>query len=138
MMGIAVAFLFRIQLIPLLASLQLEKEGVPSSFDTIHCILLLLISGFVIATILASQCHTALSLVYAGDWIGRAWVLSAGFHCWFRNGLQFIGGEAAGYAAALHILVSRKNTGDRPTSSDTGPCSFVAVTVSNQGFIPVR
>ncbi|KAK3222866.1 hypothetical protein Dsin_009891 [Dipteronia sinensis] len=37
---------------------------------------------------------------YLGDWNGRGWALMAGLLCGFGNGLQFMGGQAAGYAAA--------------------------------------
>ncbi|KAJ4838379.1 Uroporphyrinogen-III synthase [Turnera subulata] len=37
---------------------------------------------------------------YLNDWNGRGWALLAGFLCGFGNGLQFMGGQAAGYAAA--------------------------------------
>ncbi|GAA0174574.1 hypothetical protein Leryth_002204 [Lithospermum erythrorhizon] len=37
---------------------------------------------------------------YLGDWNGRSWALLAGILCGFGNGLQFMGGQAAGYAAA--------------------------------------
>ncbi|KAJ4831765.1 hypothetical protein Tsubulata_037712, partial [Turnera subulata] len=37
---------------------------------------------------------------YLKDWNGRGWALLAGFLCGFGNGLQFMGGQAAGYAAA--------------------------------------
>uniref|UniRef100_A0A0E0JAR2 Uncharacterized protein n=1 Tax=Oryza nivara TaxID=4536 RepID=A0A0E0JAR2_ORYNI len=37
---------------------------------------------------------------YAGDWNGRHWALLAGLLCGFGNGFQFMGGQAAGYAAA--------------------------------------
>lgn len=37
---------------------------------------------------------------YLNDWDGRGWALLAGFLCGFGNGLQFMGGQAAGYAAA--------------------------------------
>lgn len=37
---------------------------------------------------------------YLGDWNGRGWAFLAGFLCGFGNGLQFMGGQAAGYAAA--------------------------------------
>ncbi|XP_063943943.1 ureide permease 2 isoform X2 [Daucus carota subsp. sativus] len=37
---------------------------------------------------------------YLTDWDGRGWALLAGFLCGFGNGLQFMGGQAAGYAAA--------------------------------------
>ncbi|KAK4477576.1 hypothetical protein RD792_016811 [Penstemon davidsonii] len=47
---------------------------------------------------------------YLNDWNGRNWALLAGVMCGLGNGLQFMGGQAAGYAAAdcvqalLHIL----------------------------------
>ncbi|XP_043706366.1 ureide permease 1-like isoform X1 [Telopea speciosissima] len=37
---------------------------------------------------------------YLNDWNGRQWALLAGLLCGFGNGLQFMGGQAAGYAAA--------------------------------------
>ncbi|KAF7827977.1 ureide permease 1-like [Senna tora] len=37
---------------------------------------------------------------YLGDWNGRGWAFLAGLLCGFGNGLQFMGGQAAGYAAA--------------------------------------
>nr|VDC91534.1 unnamed protein product [Brassica rapa] len=37
---------------------------------------------------------------YLNDWNGRGWSFLAGFLCGFGNGLQFMGGQAAGYAAA--------------------------------------
>lgn len=37
---------------------------------------------------------------YLKDWRGRQWALLAGFLCGFGNGFQFMGGQAAGYAAA--------------------------------------
>ncbi|XP_062111462.1 ureide permease 1-like isoform X3 [Humulus lupulus] len=37
---------------------------------------------------------------YINDWNGRGWALMAGLLCGFGNGLQFMGGQAAGYAAA--------------------------------------
>ncbi|KAI3817322.1 hypothetical protein L1987_11111 [Smallanthus sonchifolius] len=36
---------------------------------------------------------------YLNDWDGRGWAFLAGFLCGFGNGLQFMGGQAAGYAA---------------------------------------
>ncbi|KAJ8760488.1 hypothetical protein K2173_015155 [Erythroxylum novogranatense] len=37
---------------------------------------------------------------YLKDWKGRGWAFLAGLLCGFGNGLQFMGGQAAGYAAA--------------------------------------
>lgn len=43
---------------------------------------------------------------YVKDWDGRGWALLAGLLCGFGNGLQFMGGQAAGYAAADAVQVS--------------------------------
>ncbi|XP_047048129.1 ureide permease 1-like [Lolium rigidum] len=37
---------------------------------------------------------------YLNDWDGRQWALLAGLLCGLGNGFQFMGGQAAGYAAA--------------------------------------
>ncbi|RDX75572.1 putative ureide permease A3, partial [Mucuna pruriens] len=37
---------------------------------------------------------------YLADYDGRVWAMLAGLLCGFGNGLQFMGGQAAGYAAA--------------------------------------
>ncbi|KAK3139855.1 hypothetical protein QOZ80_5AG0391580 [Eleusine coracana subsp. coracana] len=42
---------------------------------------------------------------YARDWNGRHWPLLAGLLCGFGNGFQFMGGQAAGYAAADAVPV---------------------------------
>lgn len=42
---------------------------------------------------------------YLRDWNGRGWALLAGLLCGFGNGLQFMGGQAAGYAAADAVQV---------------------------------
>jgi len=42
---------------------------------------------------------------YLRDWNGRGWAFLAGFLCGFGNGLQFMGGQAAGYAAADAVQV---------------------------------
>ncbi|CAN1314107.1 Ureide permease 2 [Linum perenne] len=42
---------------------------------------------------------------YFNDWNGRGWALLAGLLCGFGNGLQFMGGQAAGYAAADAVQV---------------------------------
>ncbi|CAH1431480.1 unnamed protein product [Lactuca virosa] len=65
-------------------------------------------SCFVIAIILniTFLYHPAFNLpkssikAYLNDWEGRGWAFLAGFLCGFGNGLQFMGGQAAGYAAA--------------------------------------
>ncbi|CAL0318198.1 unnamed protein product [Lupinus luteus] len=66
------------------------------------------VSCFVIAIILniTFLYHPILNLpksslkAYLRDWDGRGWALLAGLLCGFGNGLQFMGGQAAGYAAA--------------------------------------
>lgn len=42
---------------------------------------------------------------YIYDWNGRGWSFLAGLLCGFGNGLQFMGGQAAGYAAADAVQV---------------------------------
>ncbi|KAL4320170.1 hypothetical protein GQ457_18G024560 [Hibiscus cannabinus] len=66
------------------------------------------VSCFVIALVLniSFLYHPALGVpkssfkAYLNDWNGRWWAFLAGFLCGFGNGLQFMGGQAAGYAAA--------------------------------------
>ncbi|KAK7348780.1 hypothetical protein VNO80_23452 [Phaseolus coccineus] len=66
------------------------------------------VSCFVIAIILniTFLYHPVLNLpksslkAYLRDWNGRGWAFLAGLLCGFGNGLQFMGGQAAGYAAA--------------------------------------
>ncbi|KAG5062838.1 hypothetical protein JHK85_004021 [Glycine max] len=66
------------------------------------------VSCFVIAIILniTFLYHPVLNLpksslkAYLSDWDGRGWAFLAGLLCGFGNGLQFMGGQAAGYAAA--------------------------------------
>jgi uncharacterized membrane protein YedE/YeeE len=72
------------------------------------------VSCFVVAIILniTFLYHPVLNLpkssfkAYLGDWNGRGWALLAGLLCGFGNGLQFMGGQAAGYAAADAVQVS--------------------------------
>lgn len=72
------------------------------------------ISCFVVAIILNIYFlyHPVLGLPrssftsYLKDWNGRQWALLAGFLCGFGNGFQFMGGQAAGYAAADAVQVS--------------------------------
>ena len=46
---------------------------------------------------------------YLSDWDGRGWASLAGLLCGFGNGLQFMGGQAAGYAAADAVQVNLPN-----------------------------
>ena len=43
---------------------------------------------------------------YLNDWNGRRWAFLAGFLCGLGNGLQFMGGQAAGYVAVDAVQVS--------------------------------
>ncbi len=43
--------------------------------------------------------------MYINDWRGRHWALLAGLLCGLGNGFQFMGGQAAGYAAADAVQV---------------------------------
>ncbi|KAL9246328.1 hypothetical protein vseg_019875 [Gypsophila vaccaria] len=66
------------------------------------------VSAFVVALVLNINFlyHPIMGLpkssfrAYLTDWNGRGWALLAGLICGFGNGLQFMGGQAAGYAAA--------------------------------------
>lgn len=44
---------------------------------------------------------------YLEDWEGRQWALLAGLLSGFGNGFQFMGGQAAGYAAADAVQVTK-------------------------------
>ncbi|MED6139864.1 Uroporphyrinogen-III synthase, variant 2 [Stylosanthes scabra] len=83
------------------------KEGVPH-LTVYTAFFYFSVSCFVIAIILnvIFLYHPVLNLpksslmAYFRDWDGRGWALLAGLLCGFGNGLQFMGGQAAGYAAA--------------------------------------
>ncbi|WOH12552.1 hypothetical protein DCAR_0832057 [Daucus carota subsp. sativus] len=83
------------------------KEGVPH-LSVYTAFFWFSVSCFVIAVILnvSFLYHPVLNLPrssfkdYLSDWNGRQWALLAGLLCGFGNGLQFMGGQAAGYAAA--------------------------------------
>lgn len=83
------------------------KEGVPH-LDVYTAFFYFSISCFVLAVILnvVFLYRPILNLpkttfkAYLNDWNGRGWALLAGLLCGFGNGLQFMGGQAAGYAAA--------------------------------------
>ncbi|KAK3421834.1 ureide permease 1 isoform X2 [Eucalyptus grandis] len=83
------------------------KEGVPH-LTVYTAFFYFSISCFIVAAVLnvSFLYHPILNLprssfkAYSSDWNGRGWALLAGLLCGFGNGLQFMGGEAAGYAAA--------------------------------------
>ncbi|XP_022726277.1 ureide permease 1-like isoform X3 [Durio zibethinus] len=83
------------------------KEGVPK-LVVYTAFFYFSLSCFVIALILniSFLYHPALGVpkssfkAYLKDWNGRGWAFLAGLLCGFGNGLQFMGGQAAGYAAA--------------------------------------
>ncbi|CDY33101.1 BnaC09g21970D [Brassica napus] len=83
------------------------KHGVPK-LSVYTAFFYFSISAFVIALILNIRFlyWPVLGLprssfkAYLNDWNGRGWSFLAGFLCGFGNGLQFMGGQAAGYAAA--------------------------------------
>lgn len=89
------------------------KEGVPH-LSVYTAFFYFSVSCFVIAIILniTFLYHPVLNLprsslkAYLRDWDGRGWALLAGILCGFGNGLQFMGGQAAGYAAADAVQVS--------------------------------
>uniref|UniRef100_A0A5B7A5V4 Putative Ureide permease 2 isoform 3 n=1 Tax=Davidia involucrata TaxID=16924 RepID=A0A5B7A5V4_DAVIN len=83
------------------------KDGVPH-LSVYTAFFYFSVACFVIAVILniSFLYHPVLNLprsslrAYLKDWNGRGWAFLAGFLCGFGNGLQFMGGQAAGYAAA--------------------------------------
>ncbi|KAK7274954.1 hypothetical protein RIF29_16056 [Crotalaria pallida] len=83
------------------------KKGVPH-LNVYTTFFYFSVSCFVVAIILniTFLYHPVLNLpksslkAYLRDWDGRGWALLAGLLCGFGNGLQFMGGQAAGYAAA--------------------------------------
>ncbi|KAI8528577.1 hypothetical protein RHMOL_Rhmol12G0158900 [Rhododendron molle] len=83
------------------------KDGVPH-LTVYTAFFYFSVSCFVLAVILniIFLYHPVLNLpkssirAYLTDWNGRGWAFLAGLVCGFGNGLQFMGGEAAGYAAA--------------------------------------
>ncbi|KAM7487501.1 hypothetical protein LguiB_024985 [Lonicera macranthoides] len=83
------------------------KDGVPH-LSVYTAFFYFSVSCFVLAIILnvTFLYHPVLNLprsslrAYLRDWNGRGWALLAGLLCGFGNGLQFMGGQAAGYAAA--------------------------------------
>ncbi|XP_075657543.1 ureide permease 1-like isoform X3 [Castanea sativa] len=89
------------------------KEGV-SHLSVYTAFFYFSVSCFVIGIVLniIFLYHPILNLpksslkAYLSDWNGRGWAFLAGFLCGFGNGLQFMGGEAAGYAAADSVQVS--------------------------------
>lgn len=89
------------------------KDGVPN-LTVYTAFFYFSVSCFVLAVILniILLYHPVLNLprssirAYLTDWNGRGWAFLAGLICGFGNGLQFMGGEAAGYAAADAVQVS--------------------------------
>ncbi|XP_057481094.1 ureide permease 1-like isoform X2 [Actinidia eriantha] len=83
------------------------KDGVPH-LSVYTAFFYFSVSCFVIAIVLniSFLYHPVLNLprssvrAYLTDWNGRGWAFLAGLLCGFGNGLQFMGGQAAGYAAA--------------------------------------
>ncbi|KAK7307057.1 hypothetical protein VNO77_39781 [Canavalia gladiata] len=86
---------------------QTLKKGVPH-LTVYTAFFYFSVSCFVLAIILniTFLYHPVLNLpksslkAYVVDWDGRGWALFAGLLCGFGNGLQFMGGQTAGYAAA--------------------------------------
>lgn len=94
------------------------KEGVPH-LSVYTAFFYFSVSCFVIAIILniTFLYRPVLNLpkssikAYLSDSNGRGWAFLAGFLCGFGNGLQFMGGQAAGYAAADAVQVNFRYSG---------------------------
>lgn len=88
------------------------KDGVPH-LSVYTAFFYFSVSCFLVAIILniSFLYHPVLDLpqssfkAYLSDWNGRGWALLAGLLCGLGNGLQFMGGQAAGYAAADAVQV---------------------------------
>ncbi|XP_021717935.1 ureide permease 2-like [Chenopodium quinoa] len=86
---------------------HLLKKGVPH-LVVYTAFFYFTVSSFVVSVVLniIFLYHPILKLpkssfkAYLADSKGRGWALLAGLLCGFGNGLQFMGGQAAGYAAA--------------------------------------
>ncbi|XP_038893122.1 ureide permease 1-like [Benincasa hispida] len=83
------------------------KEGVPHLnvytaffYFSVSCFVLAVILNVVFLYRPIIDLPKTTFKAYLNDWNGRGWALLAGFLCGFGNGLQFMGGQAAGYAAA--------------------------------------
>ncbi|KAG8366955.1 hypothetical protein BUALT_Bualt16G0022100 [Buddleja alternifolia] len=87
--------------------LDMMKDGVPN-LVVYTAFFYFSLSFFIIAILLnvSFLYHPILNLpkssikAYLKDWNGRKWAFFAGLLCGLGNGLQFMGGQAAGYAAA--------------------------------------
>ncbi|OMO71992.1 Ureide permease [Corchorus olitorius] len=83
------------------------KEGVPKLsvytaffYFSVSCFVLALILNIIFLYRPVLDLPRSSFKAYLNDWNGRGWAFLAGFLCGFGNGLQFMGGQAAGYAAA--------------------------------------
>ncbi|XP_016703498.2 ureide permease 1 isoform X1 [Gossypium hirsutum] len=83
------------------------KEGVPHLvvytaffYFSVSCFVIALILNITFLYLPVLDLPRSSFKAYINDWNGRGWALLAGLLCGFGNGLQFMGGQAAGYAAA--------------------------------------
>ncbi|KAK4339259.1 hypothetical protein RND71_040721 [Anisodus tanguticus] len=90
------------------------KDGVPHLsvytaffYFSISCFVIAMILNLVFLYHPVFNAPKSSLKAYLNDWNGRGWALLAGLLCGFGNGLQFMGGQAAGYAAADAVQVSR-------------------------------
>ncbi|XP_062093455.1 ureide permease 1-like [Humulus lupulus] len=83
------------------------KDGVPHLvvytaffYFSVSCFVLAIILKITFLYFLVLDLPKSSFKAYMNDWNGRGWALMAGLLCGFGNGLQFMGGQAAGYAVA--------------------------------------
>ncbi|PON64666.1 Ureide permease [Trema orientale] len=83
------------------------KEGVPHLvvytaffYFSVSCFVLAIILNISLLYYPVLDLPKSTFKAYVNDWNGRGWAFLAGLLCGFGNGLQFMGGQAAGYAAA--------------------------------------
>ncbi|XP_038681471.1 ureide permease 2-like isoform X4 [Tripterygium wilfordii] len=83
------------------------KKGVPKLvlytayfYFSVSCFVIAIILNIILLYRPVLKLSRSSLKAYLNDWNGRSWALLAGLLCGFGNGLEFMGGQAAGYAAA--------------------------------------
>ncbi|KAJ8440870.1 hypothetical protein Cgig2_022726 [Carnegiea gigantea] len=86
---------------------HLLKKGVPHLvvytaffYFSVSCFVIAIILNIIFLYYPVLNLPKSSMSAYLRDWNGRGWAFLAGLLCGFGNGLQFMGGQAAGYAAA--------------------------------------
>ncbi|XP_038681463.1 ureide permease 2-like isoform X3 [Tripterygium wilfordii] len=92
------------------------KKGVPKLvlytayfYFSVSCFVIAIILNIILLYRPVLKLSRSSLKAYLNDWNGRSWALLAGLLCGFGNGLEFMGGQAAGYAAADSVQVKTQN-----------------------------